>query len=182
MFAPCFYLCPTQIGNKSVNSVILLLGSNQGDRCGYLAEAKFLLSEHAGAIAAASSIYETAAWGKTDQDAFLNQAVIVRTELSPTQLLSATQKIEQQLGRERKVRWGSRTLDIDILFFNDEIIDSDSLKVPHPGIPDRRFALVPLGEIAAAKVHPIKHCSVSELLLRCSDPLEVREFFCGMTE
>lgn len=163
-----------------MNSVILLLGSNEGDRCGYLASAKALLNEKAGTIRKESAIYQTAAWGKTDQDAFLNQALILDTSLDPMTLLGLTQAIEQQLGRERMVRWGSRTLDIDILFFNDEQIDTELLKVPHPGIPERRFALAPLQDISSEYIHPTLGLSLSELLTRCPDPLDVSVFVCEM--
>lgn len=163
-----------------MNSVILLLGSNEGDRCGYLASAKALLNEKAGTIRKESSIYQTAAWGKTDQDAFLNQALVLDTSLDPMALLQRTQEIEQQLGRERIVRWGSRTLDIDILFFNKQQIDTEQLTVPHPGIPDRRFALVPLQDIGSEYIHPTLGLSLSELLVRCPDQLEVSVFVCEM--
>jgi 2-amino-4-hydroxy-6-hydroxymethyldihydropteridine diphosphokinase len=163
-----------------VNSIILLLGSNEGDRCGYLASAKKQLNSRCGNIVKESAIYETAAWGKTDQSAFLNQAIVLETELDPFELLRSTRSIELDCGRERTVRWGSRTLDIDILFFNDEIIQTAELQVPHPGIPDRRFALVPLNDIACNKIHPVLQRSMEELLKVCPDHLEVCEYSCGM--
>jgi len=151
----------------------LLLGGNLGDRAAYLQQAQLALAVSTGPIVAASAYYETAAWGVEDQPAFLNQALAVRTALPPIALLAACQAAEQQAGRERRQRWGARTLDVDILLYGQEIIASPTLMVPHPALPARRFALVPLADIAPQLLHPQLHQTVSELLASCPDPLEV---------
>ena len=151
----------------------LLLGSNLGDRAALLAAARQELAITAGEIVAESGLYETAAWGRENQPAFLNQALAVRTRLRPEALLAACQAAEQQAGRQRLEHWGSRTLDVDILLFGAEIISTPTLNVPHPRLPERRFALVPLAEIAAAQPHPQLHKTIETLLRCCPDPLAV---------
>jgi 2-amino-4-hydroxy-6-hydroxymethyldihydropteridine diphosphokinase len=151
----------------------LLLGSNLGDRAAHLQQARQTLAATAGDIVATSAYYETAAWGLEDQPAFLNQALAVRTALPANALLAACQATEQQAGRERRQRWGARTLDVDILLYGPDIIATPTLVVPHPALPARRFALVPLAEIAPQLVHPQLHQTVAALLASCPDPLEV---------
>ncbi|TVT37811.1 2-amino-4-hydroxy-6-hydroxymethyldihydropteridine diphosphokinase [Hymenobacter setariae] len=153
----------------------LLLGSNLGDRAAHLQHAQQVLAATAGAITAASAYYETAAWGLEDQPAFLNQALAVRTALPAAELLAACLAAEQQAGRERRQRWGARTLDVDILLYGQEIISTPTLTVPHPALPARRFALVPLAEIAPQLLHPQLHQTVAELLDNCPDPLPVTQ-------
>ena len=152
----------------------LLLGSNLGDRGALLAAARQELAATAGAIVAQSGLYETAAWGREDQPAFLNQALAVHTALRPEALLAACQAAEQHAGRQRLEHWGSRTLDVDILLFGDEVIDTPALTVPHPRLPERRFALVPLAEIASVLSHPQLHETIETLLHRCPDALPVQ--------
>lgn len=154
----------------------LLLGSNLGDRGALLAAARQHLAEAAGEIVAESDLYETAAWGREDQPAFLNQAVAVATLLRPEALLAACLAVEQQAGRERRERWGSRTLDVDVLFYGAEIVTLPALRVPHPRLAGRRFALVPLAEIAPELRHPVLGLSVAKLLAHCPDPLPVRRW------
>lgn len=153
----------------------LLLGSNLGDRAALLAGARRQLTVSAGEIVAASALYETAAWGREDQPAFLNQTLALRTALSAQALLTQCLAAEQQAGRERLERWGSRTLDVDILLYGAEIINELNLTVPHPRLPERRFALVPLAEIAGAVRHSVSGLSILELLAQCPDPLPVKK-------
>jgi 2-amino-4-hydroxy-6-hydroxymethyldihydropteridine diphosphokinase len=152
----------------------LLLGSNLGDRPARLAQARTYLAASAGEIVAASSIYETAAWGVEDQPDFLNQVLAVSTNLAPAALLAACQAAEQQQGRQRTLRWGARSLDVDILLFGNEVLATPTLTVPHAALPFRRFTLVPLAEIAPQLVHPQLNSTITELLDTCPDPLPVR--------
>jgi 2-amino-4-hydroxy-6-hydroxymethyldihydropteridine diphosphokinase len=158
-----------------MNKVIayLLLGSNIGDRATHLQLAQQTLAATAGKIVAASACYETAAWGVEDQPTFLNQVLAIRTALNAPALLATCLATEQQAGRERHQRWAARTLDVDILLYGDEIINTPTLTVPHPALPGRRFALTPLAEIAPQLVHPQLSQTISELLAACPDPLAV---------
>ena len=156
--------------------VYLLLGSNLGDRQNLLAEARKQIGLQIGLIQKTSALYETAAWGVEDQEAFLNQVLEVETVLPPEALLTRNQEIEKGLGRIRKERWGARLLDIDILFYDDLILESDNLTIPHPQLHNRRFTLVPLAEIASGLVHPVFKKTVSALLEFCPDKLEVKKF------
>lgn len=152
----------------------LLLGSNLGDRAAQLRAARARLAREAGDIVAESAIYETAAWGREDQPAYLNQVLALRTRLPPEALLVACQAAEQAAGRQRLEHWGSRTLDVDILLFGAEIMASPTLTVPHPHLSERRFVLVPLAEIAPVLRHPQSNFTMQELLARCPDALPVR--------
>jgi len=155
------------------NHAYLLLGTNQGDRSSYLSKAIQQLKKYVGTIVQNSFIYQTKAWGMTNQPDFLNQVIAINTQLTPFELLDTCQKIEKKLGRKRIIQWGQRTIDIDILYFNKEIISSKNLTIPHPEIPNRRFTLVPMVEIAADWVHPILNKSQKDLLSNCKDKLEV---------
>ena len=159
-----------------MNEVYLLTGGNIGDRLSYLSRAKKTIEERCGHVLQESSVYETAAWGMENQEAFLNQVLKIETLLTPDELLKSILQIEEQLGRKRELKYGPRTIDIDILFFNDAVIDQQGLKIPHPQIQNRRFVLIPLNEIASEKIHPVFHRTVSELLAECPDLLEVNKF------
>jgi len=156
-----------------VNNIYLLLGSNQGERAIMLSKAIDLLNKLLGNTLSVSPIYETAAWGKTDQPNFLNQAVLINSTHNAIETLRIINDIESELGRERKVHWGQRTIDIDILFFNRAIIDSPKLVIPHPQLHNRRFALTPLSAIAPDFIHPILLKNIHALLDECTDPLSV---------
>lgn len=151
----------------------LLLGGNQGDRTFFLLSAATLLEHRVGTVNGKSRIYETAAWGLEDQPAFLNQLIQINTALSPTALLAQINLIEKELGRERKIKWGARVIDIDILYYDQEVIELPDLVVPHPRLQDRRFALMPLVELAPFFVHPIFQKTNQTLLAECPDSLPV---------
>lgn len=159
-----------------MKGVYLLLGSNLGDRLCMLARTKDLIEEHIGMIEDSSSIYTTKAWGINDQPDFLNQIVEVNTTLDPSETLTKIKKIESDLGRKRYVRWGSRIIDIDILYFGDLMIDSAELTIPHPENQNRRFVLVPMTELAPEFEHPCLNLTQKELLEYCQDQLDVRFF------
>ena len=144
-----------------------------GNREETLGKALTLIHQYCGNISAMSSIYETAAWGKNDQPSFLNQVLEIDTKLQPRPLLTQILKIEKQIGRVREEKYGPRIIDIDILFFNDEIHNYPLLKLPHPEIQNRRFVLVPLSEIAGEFIHPVMKKTIAELLAICPDNLEV---------
>jgi 2-amino-4-hydroxy-6-hydroxymethyldihydropteridine diphosphokinase len=138
-----------------VNIAYISLGSNIGDRLYHLTEAVWALHSHEGVkVQVVSSIYETAPVGFADQADFLNLVVGVETLLGAQELLAVCQEIEQGLGRVRKIRWGPRTVDLDILLYNNDNIVAENLIVPHPRMHERAFVLVPLLEIAPAIAHP----------------------------
>lgn len=149
--------------------VYLLLGSNKGIREGYISSALKLLESQCGTITGKSSLYETEAWGEKQQNSFLNQAVVIQTFLSPSSLLAAIKSIERETGRTLSTHWGPREIDIDILFYGNEVVDLPQLKIPHPYLHQRRFTLVPLSEIAAPFIHPILQKSIQNLLQECTD-------------
>jgi len=151
----------------------LLLGSNQGNRQEYLEKASSNIELIAGKYFVKSSIYQTAAWGKEDQATFLNQVIGIKTKLTAIDLLKTLLTVESKLGRTRSEKWGSRTIDIDILFYGAEIITTPDLIIPHPRIAERRFTLVPMVEIAARLVHPSLGKSMEHLLIECPDKLPV---------
>lgn len=153
--------------------VYLLLGSNLGDRLQHLGKAKVLIAERCGAITAQSAIYETAAWGNTEQQSFYNQAIGISTTLAPADLLVAVKAIEKEVGRIETIHWGPRIIDIDIILYETEVVDLPQLQIPHPYMHQRRFTLVPLAEIAGNVIQPVFSKTVNELLAVCSDTSEV---------
>ncbi len=158
-----------------MHRIYLLLGSNLGDRLWYLQQGCQLIETEIGKIERKSSVYRTASWGNTEQPEFLNQAVCVISALSPYELLTAVLLIEKVLGRKRVEKWGSRTLDVDILFYDNDMINEPDLIIPHPLLHHRRFALAPLEEIAPDLYHPVSGKKIKELLSELSDNLYVEK-------
>ena len=150
----------------------LLTGSNLGDRYSNMNESKVQIGKII-SIEKISKIYRSASWVIKDQPDFLNQVIFFKTELSAQELLTQTQKIELEMGRKRKLKWGSRLIDIDILYFGSEVIQLDNLTIPHPEIQNRKFTIIPLVEIAKDFVHPLLKKTNFELLEDCDDPLQV---------
>ncbi len=156
-----------------MNKVYLSIGGNLGKRRANLAKAVFLISQQIGSIIALSDLYETKAWGIENQPDFLNQALIVETTLSPLQVLKNALAIETKMGRKRERKWYTRLIDIDLLFFEQQVIKTDDLTLPHPFLQERNFVLVPLAQIAPNFIHPISQKSIQELLKTCPDVLKV---------
>jgi len=127
-------------------------------------------------VVAISSIYETEPVGYLEQPWFLNQVVCVDTALSPKELLDRCRQVESHMGRVREIPKGPRTIDLDILFYHDRILREPDLVIPHPAIPDRRFVLEPMNELASDFVHPVLQRRISELLFSCKDRSIVRRF------
>jgi 2-amino-4-hydroxy-6-hydroxymethyldihydropteridine diphosphokinase len=158
-----------------MNNVFLLLGSNLGDAQSTLSKAKAAIEKSVSKIYACSSIYVTQAWGREDQPDFLNQVIAMTYRGTARALLKQLLEIETFLGRTRQQKWAPRTIDIDILFFGDEIIEEPDLQVPHPEIANRRFTLMPLNEIASGFIHPKLNKTIAQLLRECPDPLAVKK-------
>ncbi|HVW30343.1 MAG TPA: 2-amino-4-hydroxy-6-hydroxymethyldihydropteridine diphosphokinase [Polyangiaceae bacterium] len=165
---------------SSLKTVALSLGSNVGNSRETLRNTvtRDLTPLHEGAAPLrCSSVYRTAAWGKREQAAFLNLAVVMESALLPKQLLRAFQSIEDRHGRVRAERWGPRTLDIDLLLYGDEQWDEPDLRIPHPYMHERAFVLTPLVEIAPELVHPVLRKSILALASSCADDPSVTR--CG---
>ena len=154
--------------------IYLLLGSNLNDREKNLLLAIKKINEQVGSVLAVSSLYATQPWGVSDQGEFLNQVIEIESDYAAEELLQKLLLIETEIGRKRESHWGPRIIDIDILFYGKEILSKKNLVIPHPGMIDRRFTLVPLCEIAPNFMHPqfLKKCE--QLLLECTDPLAVK--------
>ena len=159
-----------------MHTVYLLLGSNKGDRLKYLLLAKYYIRENAGVILKTSAIYMTEAWGKLNQPKYLNQALMIKTDKAPFQLLKTLQKIEKNLGRVNKHNNAARTIDIDILFYENAIIKAKKLIIPHPRLHLRNFTLQPLLELNKSYTHPVLHKSIEDLEKDCDDTLKVSIF------
>jgi 2-amino-4-hydroxy-6-hydroxymethyldihydropteridine diphosphokinase len=158
-----------------MNTAYLLTGGNMGNRLNNLQQAAEFIQQNCGKIVARSSIYETEAWGKTDQPAFLNQALQIETDLSGDLLMQTLLDIESRMGRVRTIKMGPRIIDLDILLIDDLIKASALLTIPHPALPLRKFALLPLAEIAPDLIHPVEKRTILELLQICPDALNVQK-------
>lgn len=161
-----------------MSKVYLLLGGNLGDRFQNISEAISAINQRIGKVILQSAIYETKAWGATQQPDFLNIAIMVETELLPLSVLEFTQEIENELGRTRQInqKWGARTMDIDLLLYDQEIIQTERLIIPHPLMAQRKFVLIPLCEIAPNFIHPVFKQSIFDLNILCADKLVVKNW------
>lgn len=154
--------------------VILLAGGNHAQTFDLLNKAIDMINDEVGTIVTTSSYYKTAAWGPIPQPDFINIAIIIRSFLPPLVLLNKVLSIEARLGRKRLVKYGPRTIDIDVLFYGNTVIKSESLIIPHPEIANRRFVLLPCCELIPNFIHPMLHSSIKQLLVKCQDKLEVK--------
>jgi 2-amino-4-hydroxy-6-hydroxymethyldihydropteridine diphosphokinase len=161
--------------SQFMNTAYLLTGGNIGDRTHYLQLSAQLITQYCGQIITTSAIYETEAWGITNQPTFYNQVLIIKTLMQPEQLMQTILSIEEKMGRVRTIKMGPRAIDIDILLIDDRVMQTDLLTLPHPFLHERRFALTPLAEVAPQLKHPILQKTISELLLACTDKLHVNK-------
>jgi len=155
-----------------VEHVYFLLGGNLGNRLETIKKALCLLSNAVGEVIQYSSVYETEPWGKYDQPVFLNQTACLLTNRRPQEIMAGIREIEQKLKRQRFEKWGSRTIDIDILFYGKQIIEDDELTIPHPALHERNFTLVPLKEMIPHFVHPVLGKTITQLAEESPDTLD----------
>jgi 2-amino-4-hydroxy-6-hydroxymethyldihydropteridine diphosphokinase len=153
--------------------VFLSLGGNLGNTQEIFKQSYPAIENKVGEILQKSSLYRTAAWGFKDQADFINQVILLESELNPQEILTEIQAIEKQFGRERIVTWGPRTLDLDILFIEDLIIHNEKLQIPHPHIQNRKFILIPMHEIAESFEHPESKKTIAELVIETTDTSSV---------
>jgi len=154
-----------------MNTCFLSLGSNLGDSRNNLQKAVEYLRNDAekNQVVGISPVYRTKAWGKTDQPDFLNLVVELHTKLNPEKLMQALLEIEKKMGRVRNEKWGARSIDIDILLYGNEIVNSENLILPHPEMHNRKFVLVPMMDLNPNAIHPIFKKNISQLLNECND-------------
>lgn len=158
-----------------MNRVVLLLGGNLGDRLSLIHKAINSLKKHF-IVNQSSAIYESTAWGENSEGNYLNMAVIISTDMLPLDILQKVNEIEDHLERKRERKWGNRTMDIDIIYIEELVINEDNLTVPHPFIAARRFVLIPLCELLPAFVHPRLGKTNAQLLEACPDSGDVWEY------
>jgi 2-amino-4-hydroxy-6-hydroxymethyldihydropteridine diphosphokinase len=156
-------------------NVFLLLGSNLGERNLYLQKAIELIEQGIAPVLEKSAVYETESWGKTDLPDYLNQVIMLQTDLPAQQVLEKILHIEMEMGRKREEKWGSRIIDIDILFYGSQIINEPNLTVPHPELHNRRFTLEPLVVLIPDFIHPVLNRSILELKSNLKDNLIVKK-------
>ncbi len=158
-----------------MNTTYLLLGSNMGNSRQQLLYAKKNIQQQIGKIIRQSDLYSTAAWGNTNQPDFLNQVIIVQTKLTALQTMQSILTLEKIMGRIRSKKNDPRIIDIDIIFFNKEIISTANLTVPHPQLQNRNFVLVPLNQLSPNFKHPVLTQTIHQLLRNCPDNLTVNK-------
>ncbi len=156
-----------------MKKVYLHTGSNLGDREDNLRQVNGLIEQFIGKIKKPSRLYETQAWGITSQPDFINQALIVETTQSPHEVMKNIIKIEELMGRVESEKWTARVIDIDILMYDNQVINEKDLKIPHPHLHERNFVLVPLMEIAGEVIHPVLNLPIEDIYFECNDPLDV---------
>lgn len=161
---------------QKANRIYLLLGSNLNMPQQQLNLAQKKIGKKIGKVIRSSSYYQTAAWGNTLQPDFINQLLIVETKLDSFACMNLILSIEEEMGRVRKHKYEARIIDIDILFYDKEVIHAPNLIIPHPYIQERRFVLTPLNELVPNYKHPVLQKSVHQLLLRCKDKLSVKKY------
>lgn len=159
-----------------MNTLYLLLGSNIGNSKLHLQQAQRYIQKQIGITIRQSGIYQTAAWGNTNQADFLNQVIIVKTSLNADAVMETILSIEKKMGRVRTQKNAPRIIDIDILFFNKEIKQETHLTIPHPQLQNRRFVLVPLKELSPNLKHPVLKNTIHQLWMQCKDNLDVKKF------
>ena len=147
-----------------------------GDRDAYLKNVNKLITEEIGAIQKKSKIYESVPWGVENQNNYLNQVLEIKSEFLAEEVLEKVLKIEDKIGRIRNEKWGERIIDIDILFFNDLIVEKEGICIPHIHLHNRKFVLIPLNEIAPSFAHPKYNKTIGELLSECKDIESVEEY------
>lgn len=159
-----------------MKGIYLLLGSNLGNSLAMLQRATGLIEESIGKVITSSSFYSTKAWGVKDQPDFLNQIIEIESSKDPRELLKKVNEIEEHLGRIRHIKWHSRIIDIDILYYGDLVMKTRNLVIPHPENENRKFVLAPMVEIAPEFEHPELLITQQQMLDKCGDILEVKKF------
>jgi len=157
------------------HTAYLLIGSNMGNTAENLQNAIHQIETNCGFIYKKSTLYKTAAWGNVEQPEFLNQALVLKTDMSAKKLMKQLLHIERLMGRERTTKMGPRIIDLDIILMDETVVFSDFLTLPHPHLQDRKFVLLPMAEIAANAFHPILNKTIGQLLTECTDDLEVNK-------
>jgi len=166
--------------NSPINIAVLMLGGNIGDTSALFERALYQLEKLVGNVELRSSLFSSSPWGNHSQPDFLNQALVLQTSLSPIELLKSTVRIESDLGKNKIEPNGPRTIDIDILFYNDVVLNTPELILPHPRLHLRRFNLLPLNDIIPDKIHPLLNEKISTLLSTCTDSLSVNRITTGV--